>query len=361
MTRRVFVTGMLRSGTTLTQVLLTNHPQAWVAYQPFHQLYVDAKQRYLDECGLAISPPLDDGAPGAPDPERFVAWLEHHRFDETDANALARRATGGKGGSMARIAERLSAGPGTFAEVRDALHASMARCLGVPCRDVMGSKEILCEEFLPALVAAGVRCVVVIRDPRAVIASANHGRYRDSVGDRYPLLMLVRLWRKSAAYWLRLRGHPLVKAIRYEDLVGSTDAVLADLAQWLGIAAFPPGMGSAPLLDHDGNPWQGNSSFVDSAGVQRESTERWRELLDASEARFIEACTYRERALLGYPAPGLPDDRDIRGFVEDEAGVRPAYLARHALTHDAMLAESRRLDEALATRTRHRYPHVEPS
>jgi hypothetical protein len=94
-TRRVFVTGMLRSGTTLTQVLLTNHPQAWVAYQPFHQLYVDAKQRYLDECGLAISPPLDDGAPGAPDPERFVAWLEHHRFDETDAYALARRATGG--------------------------------------------------------------------------------------------------------------------------------------------------------------------------------------------------------------------------------------------------------------------------
>jgi hypothetical protein len=45
----------------------------------------------------------------------------------------------------------------------------------------------------------------------------------------------------------------------------------------------------------------------------------------------------------------LPDDRDIRGFVEDEAGVRPAYLARHALTHDAMLAESRRLEAALAS------------
>ena len=27
MSRQVFVTGMLRSGTTLTQVLLTNHPQ----------------------------------------------------------------------------------------------------------------------------------------------------------------------------------------------------------------------------------------------------------------------------------------------------------------------------------------------
>lgn len=361
MTRQVFVTGMLRSGTTLTQVLLTNHPQAWVAYQPFHQLYVDAKQRYLDECGLAISPPLDDGAPGSPDPERFVAWLEGHRFDEADAKALARRATGGKGGSMARIADRLSARPGTFAELRESLHASMARCLGLPSRDAMGSKEILCEEFLPALVAAGVRCVIVVRDPRAVIASANHGRYRDSVGDRYPLLMLVRLWRKSAAYWLRLRGHPLVRAIRYEDLVDSTDAVLADLAQWLEIDAFPPGMGNAPLRDHDGEPWQGNSSFVDSAGVQRESTERWRDLLDAPEARFIEACTYRERALLGYPAAETPDGRDILGFAENEAGVRPAYLARHALTHDARLAESLRLDAALAACTHSRYPHVEPS
>jgi hypothetical protein len=348
MSRQVFVTGMLRSGTTLTQVLLTNHPQAWVAYQPFHQLYVDVKQRYLDARGLDLSPPLEDGAPDSPDPQGFVDWLARHRFSDMDARALADRATSGKGGSMAAIADCLRATPGTFADLRQSLHASMAQCLDLQPRDVMGSKEILCEEFLLALADAGVHCIIVIRDPRAVIASANHGRYHDSVGDRYPLLMLIRLWRKSAGYWLRLRAHPRIRAIRYEDLIGSTDAVLAELAQWLGVAPFPPDMANAPLQDHQGLPWRGNSSFGDTNGVDQGSLGQWQGRLDRAEVRFIEACTFEERNLLGYDADGEPGLADIAGFVENETGVRAAYLKRHAITPDAVAAESRRLESALA-------------
>ena len=43
MGRRVFITGMIRSGTTLAQTLLTNHPDAFGVYQPFHQLYIDVE------------------------------------------------------------------------------------------------------------------------------------------------------------------------------------------------------------------------------------------------------------------------------------------------------------------------------
>lgn len=348
MSRQVFVTGMLRSGTTLTQVLLTNHPQAWVAYQPFHQLYVDVKQRYLDARGLDLSPPLEDGAPGLPDSQGFVDWLERHRFDEVDAQVLARRAASGKGGSMAAIADRLHATPGTFATLRQSLHASMAQCLDVQPHEVMGSKEILCEEFLVALADAGTHCIIVIRDPRAVIASANHGRYRDSVGDRYPLLMLIRLWRKSAGYWLRLRGHPRIRAIRYEDLIASTDAVMAELAQWLGLAPFPADLANASLQDHEGRPWHGNSSFGDRNGVDRGSIGQWHDRLDDAEIRFIEACTFEERDQLGYGAEGAPTPADIADFVENQAGVRAAYLQRHAITPEAKAAESRRLQSALA-------------
>lgn len=348
MTRQVFVTGMLRSGTTLTQVLLTSHRQAWVAYQPFHQLYVDVKQRYLDATGIAVSPPLDDGAPGRPDAGHFDAWLREQWFDDAAASSLAAHATTGKGGSMAAIARHLHAAPGHFASVRESLHASMAHCLGVAPRAVMGSKEILCEEYLPALADAGVHCVVVIRDPRAVIASANHGRYRDQVGDRYPLLMLVRLWRKSAGYWLQLRHHPRIHALRYEDLIASTDATLAGVAHWLGIAPFPAGMADAPLSDHGGRPWHGNSSFGDRAGVAAESMQQWRQVLSRDEIAFVEACTEGERRQLGYAGAGAPEVDDILGFVEDEAGVRPAYLARHALTAAAKAVEAQRLASALA-------------
>jgi hypothetical protein len=347
-THALFVTGMLRSGTTLTQVLLTNHPQAWVAYQPFHQLYVDVKQRYLDEAGIALSPPLEDGAPGRPDPARFDAWLRTHAFDADAAARLAARATTGKGGSMAAIAGCLQAAPGRFADLRASLHASMAQCLGIQSRPVMGAKEILCEEYVPALADAGVDCVLVLRDPRAVIASANHGRYRDQVGDRYPLLMLIRLWRKSAEHWLRLRAHPRVHAIRYEDLVESTDATLAAVSGWLGIAPFPAGLAASPLHDHLGQPWHGNSSFGDRSTVAADSMQQWRQVLAADEVSLIEACTCAERRQLGYADTQAPRPEHILDFSEDAAGVRPAYLARHALTAEAKADECARLAAALA-------------
>ena len=348
MSRQVFVTGMLRSGTTLTQILLTNHRQAWVAYQPFHQLYVDVKQRYLDECGFEVSPPLEDGAPGSPDPGLFVDWLERHRFGDADAQALARRASTGKGGSMSMFSDRLSAMPGDFPTLRQSLHASMARCLDIQPRQVMGSKEILCEEYLPNLIRSGTHCVVVIRDPRAVIASANHGRYREAVGDRYPLLMLIRLWRKSANYWLDFHDHPMVHAVRYEDLIQSTDAVLSKLADWLDISRFPPGMANVPLNDHLGLPWQGNSSFGDRTSVDNSSISQWRDLLDEDEIRFIEACTFAERMRLGYDSPATPNPGDILDFDEARADVRESYLARHAIDGSAKALESRRLEISLA-------------
>ena len=198
MSTQILVTGMLRCGTSLTQMLLTNHPDMWVVYQPFHQLYVDVKQMFLDASGLDVSPPLDDGAPTPPGRrEAFHAWLAERVFSPEETRRLARRAVTGKGGSMAHLEGRLTATAGRFATIRQSLHTSMASELGAGPATVVGSKEILCEEYVSALVASGVRCIIVLRDPRAVIASANHGRYRDSVGDRYPLLMLVRLWRKA--------------------------------------------------------------------------------------------------------------------------------------------------------------------
>lgn len=342
MPAQVFVCGMLRSGTSLAQVLLANHPDMVVAYQPFHQFHVDIKRLFLDEHGLERKLPLDDGAPGRhAERSEFLAWLHRRHFDSAETGELVRRATRAKGGGLPGwTAPRVP--PGTFFQIRDALHRAMASHLACSSPEVVGSKEVLCEEYVPALLTAGVRCILIIRDPRAVIASANNGRYRQMVGDRYPLMMLIRLWRKSAAYWLRYRHDPRVRSLRYEDLVADPLGVMSSIAEWLDASPFPPDFLDEPLKDHAGRPWLGNSSFGDRPRVDAGGHEAWRELLDLGEQRFIAACAKPEMDAIGYPTAAA-DFREILDFREDARDVRESYLQLHRIDAATKREESDRL------------------
>lgn len=344
---QVFVTGMLRSGTTLLQTLLTNHPRMFVAYQPFHQLYVDVKRMFLDEQGWDRVLPLGDGMDATHDESaRFSDWLRTRVFDAAEVAALASHSVGGKGGGAADfLPSRLPASAG-FMELRECLHAGLAAGFGKAGAHHVGSKEVLCEEYVPALAGAGVHCLLIIRDPRAVIASANHGRYREMVGDRYPLLMLVRLWRKSAQAWLAMAGAPGVAVLRYEDLVARTDATLETVATALSVPPFPGDLVRSQLLDHRGIPWKGNSSFGDKPTVDASGDGGWKAMLSDAEARFIEACTKVEMAMLGYAPSVPPQRRAITGFIEDTADVRAGYLQHYALDAGNREIELARWDAA---------------
>jgi hypothetical protein len=343
--RQVFVTGMLRSGTSLLQMLLTNHPQLFVAYQPFHQLYVDAKQMFLDEQGWKRLLPLGDGMHADSDePERFARWLASRVLDVGEIGLLVSRATTGKGGGavdfpLCALPERA-----TFLALRACLHESLAAQFAKGGVEYAGAKEVLCEEYVPALADARVRCFIIVRDPRAVVASANHGRYRELVGDRYPLLMLVRLWRKSAHAWLAMVSHPMVTVLRYEDLVVNADRILDAIAGSLSIRAFPRDLLRSPLLDHRGAQWSGNSSFGDKPTIDAASDSAWKALLSDAEVRFIEACTQAEMEGLGYVSIEPPRRDAISDFVEDVAEVRPSYLKHYALDRDNRRIELERWD-----------------
>jgi len=334
---------MLRSGTSLAQILLTNHPQLFVARQPFFQLYVDVRRIFIEEHGLTKILPLDDEMDSDADERRlFKRWLGKREFDRSETDRLVADAATGKGGGAAELSGTMAARPGTFHDISRQLHALLAERLGRGSSRYIGSKEVLCEAYVPALLEASTRCLMIVRDPRAVIASASHGRYLQSVGDRYPLLMLIRLWRKSAAYWLAFRNHPGVHAIRYEDLVQSPNDVLHEIATWLGVREFPDDLSRRPLRDHAGNMWQGNSSFGDKIGVEPSGHEAWRKLLDPGEIRFIEACTKPEMTVLGYSINSDLSSSDITTFVEDVSGVRAAYLSSYRMDSDNRALEAQR-------------------
>lgn len=345
MTQDLFVTGMIRSGTSLVQVLLTNHPDMTLIYQPFHQLYVSTKARFLREAGIDRLLPMGDGFDADPaEAEKFQSWLRTRRFDQQEADEIAAEAVQGKGGSVPELAGRLAAPTGTFHEIRRSLLDQLMTRFGGAATAATGSKEVLCEEYAPILAAEGSRVLVVVRDPRAVVASANKGTYLAMVGDRYPALMLIRLWRKSARAALAARETSQGSCLRYEDVAADPAAYLDPVARSLGLDPFPAGLSERPLLDHRGEVWSGNSSFGEKSGVDTSSTMAWRNLLDPQVAAFVEACCLPELRSLGYPTTMTGDQarRVIESFTEDESGVRPSYLALYRLDDERRAQESGR-------------------
>ncbi|WP_111265583.1 sulfotransferase [Marilutibacter maris] len=341
----LFVTGMIRSGTTLVQTLLTNHPDMFVAYQPFHQLYVEVKRRFLTGRGEARMLPLDDGSPLRDEERRaFVDWLKAYVFDADSAMDLARSANTGKGGGM--TAGSFSADSGNFLSIWHQLHTAALERAGRQEVRLLGSKEVLCEEFVPAFLSAGQRCVLVLRDLRGVVASANNGRYRDLVGDRYPTMMLVRMWRKSAAYWLRYRHHPNVLALRYEDVASNPSEALQRITSWGGLAPYSESILCTELKDQFGRPWMGNSSFGDKQGVDAGAATAWNANLEVEEARFLAVVARRELVAAGYDVPADLGLGDILRYEDNTDGVRATYLEANRLDATCRELEVRRFDAA---------------
>ena len=310
----LFVTGMQRSGTTLLEKLLASHPELSVLSQPFPLLYVEAKRAFLREIGEPDSPyPLNhlllETRYG---PEDFAAFLERHRPTSEQVRELFARMAGYSGQYTRFAPEQLEAAfdqvpaEGGFFGLVSGLYRSLAQRAGAR---LYGGKETLCEEYLPYLLDHGGRCVVILRDPRDVLASLNHGRGPEYGGQLKPTLFNLRNWRKSVAFVLHLEGHPGFQWLRYEDLVIDPRAAVRRISRAFGLADFEIG---------EIRGWCGNSSPGERVGVTAESVGAWRCLLPETVARFVEAACLPELRLLGYDTS--LDARDapsiLHGFKE---------------------------------------------
>ncbi|HET9225381.1 MAG TPA: hypothetical protein VFR31_01825 [Thermoanaerobaculia bacterium] len=301
-----FLTGMQRSGTTLLERMLG------LLSQPFPLLFVEAKRDFLRSLGRESRYPLghlfqEEGY----EQEDFDRHLAGFQLSRSRLERIFEEMEGfsGQYTRFDRSAVIPENPPGGFAE----LVAGLYRALGAT-----GGKETICEEFLPGLLDRGWQCVLILRDPRDIIASLNHGRGPEFGGRIKPTLFNIRNWRKSVAYALHLEGRPGFQWLRYEDLVADPRAL-----------GFEPG----EIRD-----WTGNSSHGERTGVSAESVGAWRRVLPEPVARFIEATCLPEMRLLGYPA-----DAVLHGFEE------PYEITREGVESDLanpenLEIEARRLE-----------------
>jgi hypothetical protein len=303
MPAELLVTGCYRSGTTLLEKLLHAHPASCVASQPFPVLYAYVKGLFDESRGLVRRYPLghrflEDGYSDAD----FAAFLDRRHLTDADLDAVFEQ--------LARYTEGLwtpeilgarpAIRPGVFLDVYRQLMQVVLGLFPKAGIRVIGSKEILVEEYVSYLLGKGVHVVIIIRDPRDMIASLNFSERDNATGCDRPVLYSMRIWRKSVATALAFEGHPRFRWVRYEDLVAHPLPVLARLVGFLQLPAFPDNALTGPLRDQRGRDWEGNSSFRDQAGVSRESVGRFRDVLPLPVQSMIETVTAPELQLLGY-------------------------------------------------------------
>ena len=265
---------MLRAGTTFVQKVLNNHPAMKVDYQPNFNRFLQLKKDFLKTIGVETQFPLEhrfgDSMYNQSQFEKFVLELLMESgleylipFVNSDSNIT---------------------------------HS--------------GSKEVLCEEFIPSLLDLGVHVIHIIRHPFDVIRSMSMGASKAFVGRSRPLLFDLRNWRKSVAYRILCSDAQRYHPVRYEDLVGDTLGSFDGLFEKLGLLPVT-GQIIESLQDDNGGLWKGNSSFSSSS-------ERNEIALPKDTRRYISTVCRPEMKWLGYEGEWSKDSSvaELSGYVE---------------------------------------------
>ena len=164
-----------------------------------------------------------------------------------------------------------------------------------------GSKEILCEEYLPSMLNEGIKTIIIIRDPRDVLASANYPRGEKYLGNKKPTLFLLRSWRKSVDFTKYLTSNKNFHYLKYEDLVQNPYTELDKITKFLNVPDFELDFFEKGIYDQKGNLWSANSSLNDASSfISQKSVGAFKKVLSDKEIEYTETICRNEMLWLGY-------------------------------------------------------------
>ena len=298
----IFICGTYRSGTTITEKVLNNHDELCVASQPFPLLFIMYKEKFNESMNLEQRYPLDhkflqryyDGVD-------FENFLEKNLFRLNDISILKEKMASYIGLWTPEILDKMDMlEEGNFYSIYRQFLNLLYGLYGEPNHKYIGSKEVLFEEYIPVLLNKGVKTILVVRDPRDMIASVNFREIDNQTGENRPILYSLRNWRKSIAYSIELAGHENFLSIQYEDLVLKTEETLDAISVFLNISPFDLTQLSKGIKDQNGKDWSGNSAFHKHKGISAKSIGKYKSKLPQEVIAYIETICYPEMIYLKY-------------------------------------------------------------
>jgi hypothetical protein len=330
--RPLFVTGTARSGSNLLGRMLSANREVAVACDPYLPLFLSLRNALLEAAGAAAARAGFD--PRAPlqdyyfDEGRLAAMdaIQHGDLDVAYdigdwprlRQALAIRAAHECGDLVPHL-DRVRAS--TYRGLVDNGLALIGDVRRATDRRWVGFKEVWTIEFFAALARAypDASFIVLLRDPRAVIASMHAIDHVDAAQVAHTL-SYARHWRKNVAFAHHYTADAgfagRLMVLTYEELVQRPDATARALCDFLGVGFDDDMLAPDRYVDPaTGQPWRGNSSFVSIlAGISQGQAERWRTAIDPRALRLVEFVCGPEMGLAGYEP------------ATDGAGLEPELL-----------------------------------
>lgn len=345
----LFITGAQRSGTTLLEKVLGRQEGINILSQPFPLLFVEAKREFVRSigCGNDRYPLGHLFREAIDDRDAFDRFLQRWRTSVEELRKIFAEMADYSGQYTKFPDDVLNDALSRMSEDIDfaAVVASLDRLLAPPSprSQWFGSKETICEEFVPHLLDRGFRCAIILRDPRDLIASLNHGRGHEFGGEIKPTLFNIRNWRKSVAFALAMESHPRFDWCRYEDLVRCPGDVLTRLASRLGLGDFDTACLNGEIVDETGGTWRGNSSHGDRSGISSASIGTHRGVMPPAAVQLIEAACLPEMQLLGYRTSLTRSDAFgvLAELAEPYSNVRPDMEEDAASAENAAVERER--------------------
>lgn len=343
----IFITGMLRSGTTLVEKLLHGHPELSIASQPSPLFYIEMKRKYLKGIRADSRYPLGNQFRSEDlRSENFYRFLDTEFIERQDLLSVFSEMKKYSGQSTkSLLSDRYigSLNSGKFMEVYKQLMKFIEELYFKMRLRYSGSKEVICEEFLPYILSRSneSKGIIVIRDPRDVLTSLGFGEYEKWVGKKRPILFDLRNWRKSVAFAIYLESSSdRYQTVKYEDLVEDPINVLNKIASFLNIRKFEEELYIHGIKDQSGDLWSGNSSFGGKQCiVQADSVKKYSTLMDAETIKYVESICYPEMVYLDYEFDMIQefDEKNIRNYCESPKGIREVFCAE--LSHSKQYVE----------------------
>ena len=341
MAKIAFVTGIARSGTNLIGRMLAQHQDFAFAMDPFLPVFKWFRSSVVDQVRRSGSEAVPEPVPPSAPIDDYYFHGERQRlmeaisgadfripFDDANWPLLQKDLEGRAIHESADLVPYLSElkAP-TYASIWQAGMNLVAKHRGKGSPLWVGVKELWCVEFIPHLVKAfpSAKAVVIVRDPRAVVASMLK-MGEDDVTQQAQILSYVRHWRKLAAFLLMFLAMPAMAdrlyVVRYEDLVKEPENKAQELCMFFGVGYDPAMLDMAGFYDPSRkSAWQGNSSFKASiVEVDAELANRWETYLPEPSIRLVDFLVGADMRLFGYEPrtggiPGSEADIPLEAFV----------------------------------------------
>lgn len=193
-------------------------------------------------------------------------------------------------------------------------------------------------EFLPLLMRSFpmAKFIIIIRDPRAAMASSMNLRKKDP--SLVPLMYsFAHHWRKHVAFAIMLMNNSLLKerlfVFRYEDLVREPEKKIRELCEFLEVEYDEAMLDTDKFRPLSGDQWKVYSNFkVPETGIYTDRIEGWREFLAKGTLEFIEFICDPEMSYFGYQPEeyrGEFPSTEILNFLIKDDKIAQGWRGEH--------------------------------